>query len=309
MPEGVKRKDLDVTDTSYIPEDEGAELFDGDGEDIPAVVDLETEIPDEKAETTDAAEGNETDSSVTPCHETSPCKQVHEIPDTEARIELETIHKFVDLLHQEKSRYTSANAPGGVLAFFNGLQAYLSNTKKKALADMNRKTNGSLISHLTDVACERQGSGASQCDTTAMEEQPMEGEGQSSEDTEQRTFQVGDYILIKCGEIEKNNLPGYIVRKNPTVVRFFHPGPCGLFSGSNEEYDIVDEDIVCSLCEPIPVQRASRLYFKFESLWLSWSTSQIFLLPYNWHYVCISQILCVTSRPNLHLFYFFICCK
>ena len=50
-------------------------------------------------------------------------------------------------------------------------------------------------------------------------------------------FQVGDYVLIKCGEIEKNNLPAYIVCKNPTVVRFFHPGSCGLYSGSNEEYD------------------------------------------------------------------------
>ena len=73
-------------------------------------------------------------------------------------------------------------------------------------------------------------------------------------------FQVGDYVLIKCGGIEKNNLPAYIVRKNPTVVRFFHPGSCGLFSGSNEEYDriLYAHCVNPSLCS-VPLDFTSNL--------------------------------------------------
>ena len=303
-PEGVRRKDTGQRDTLYIPEDEGAELFDGDGTDIPADVDEDDEIPasDEEDDTSvvtgnvqEEMEGDENSDSGKNQSESAAATDNSPMFSDSLTSKLKILQEFSDLLRQKRLSLNSTDAGGTMIAVFNTIQTTISNGRKKLLAEEFRKTDDALVSHLTAVACDQNPDANSAVIHDASETSPMQQDTTSpmEQETQSATVDVlhlsiGDFILVKCGEIEGNNLPACFTAKNPTAVLFYSMGPNGLYSVNEDEHVAPDEDIVCNLPAPTAVQRGSRVYYKFELNWMMTMTVTATFLY-------ISYISCVFS--------------
>ena len=306
-PEGVRRKDTGQRDTLYIPEDEGAELFDGNGTDIPADVDVDDEITasDEEDDTSvvtsnvqEEMEGDENSDSGKNQSESAAAADTPMFSDS-LTSKLKILQEFSDLLRQKRLLLNSNDAGGTMIAVFNTIQTTISNGRKKLLTEEFRKTDDTLVSHLTAVACDQNLYANSAVIHDASETSPMQQVTTSpmEQETQSATMDVlrlsiGDYILVKCGEMEGNNLPACITAKNPTAVLFFSMGPNGLYSANEDEHVASDQDIICNLPAPTAVQRGTRVYYKFELNWMMIMTvTTAFLCVFVHHtwltYICI----------------------
>ena len=153
-----------------------------------------------------------------------------------------------------------------MISFFNGLQLHISCTRTKLKSKARLQVNSSLMSHLTAVACESTPVSSSSVSEpcTAVNEATESHTEKQSIDTQLLTI-VGDYVLVKCGELEGNTLPACIIRKEPLALRYFVHGPVGLYMANEDEFVILHKDILHKLQDPTPVQCGSRLYFKFDN--------------------------------------------
>ena len=270
-PEGVRRRDHGTSGATYIPEDEGLELYDGDGQDIAAETEVEQEIDDQdeeqvqETETQRSTEGNldEAEDRTAAQGEVTEVTEVQ--TDSTLQRRLAVLQKFADLLNKERSGLTSSEAGFQLISFFNNQQISISNARRKLLAETQLTRNEDLVEHLTQTACDQT--------TSQPEECPMEEETAQPEvimEPEEPCRSIGDYLLIKCGESTNSMLPVCIVRISPLAVRYFTHGPSGLYSASEGDYDILPEDIVKTLEPPQHVKRGSRVYYKFDTM--VWST-------------------------------------
>jgi hypothetical protein len=85
-----------------------------------------------------------------------------------------------------------------------------------------------------------------------------------SSERKEKSLKVGTYVLVKNGDMSKNHLPACIVQLNPLAVRYFVNSQGNLFSATDEEYDMLPEDILKVIKEPTHVSKGSRLYFTFD---------------------------------------------
>ena len=265
IPEGLWRKD-NLKETSgaariAIPEDEDFELYNGDGQDISPETLVDQEMDEENVEremqenplvvTVDGTERSTAAQAEGTEVETDNIKQQC----------LTVLQKFVDLLNKERSGLTSSEAGSQLISFFNSHQVNIRNTCRKILAESGPTRNEDLIEHLTQTACDHANSPQEEC---SMDEEMAEQEAHMEPEEPYRS--IGDYILIKCGKTANSMLPACIIRRSPLVVRYFTRGPSGLYSASHEDYDVLAEDIVRALEPPQPVQRGSRIYYKFDAV-------------------------------------------
>ena len=140
-PEGVRPKDTGQRDTLYIQEDEGAELFDGDGTDIPADVDVDDEITasDEEDDTSvvtgKVQEEMEGDKNSDSCKNQSESAAAADSPmfSDSLTSKLKILQEFSDLIRQKRLSLNSTVAGGTMIAVFNTIQTTISNGRKKLL--------------------------------------------------------------------------------------------------------------------------------------------------------------------------------
>ena len=268
IPQGMWRKDNDMNGAAYkvIPEDEDLELYNGNGQDISPETLVDQEMDEENVET----EMQENPLVVTvDGTERSTAAQAEgtEVETDNIKQQcLTVLQKFVDLLNKERSGLTSSEAGSQLISFFNSHQVNIRNTCRKILAESGPTRNEDVIEHLTQTACDPANSPQEEC---SMDEEMAEQEAHMEPEEPHRS--IGDYILIQCGKTANSMLPACIIRRSPLVVRYFTRGPSGLYSASHEDYDVLSEDIVRALEPPQPVQRGSRIYYKFDAV--VWQTA------------------------------------